>query len=56
MDDLLCYSNNFEDHLAHLQRIFQRLRYADLVVNYKKCCFAAGEVELLGFLVGRHAI
>jgi hypothetical protein len=56
MDDLLCYSNNFEDHLTHLQRIFQRLRYADLVVNYKKCSFAAGEVELLGFLVGRHGI
>jgi hypothetical protein len=55
MDDLLCNSNNFEDHLAHLQRI-RRLRYADLVVNYKKCSFAAGEVELLGFLVGRHGI
>ena len=39
LDDILIYSDSFENHLKHIEDIFQRLEKADLCLNKKKCHF-----------------
>ena len=48
VDDILVYSSNFDQHLLHLQEIFDRLRRANLKLKPSKCHFAAKEVKYLG--------
>ncbi|MCG8046518.1 MAG: reverse transcriptase family protein, partial [Candidatus Thiodiazotropha endolucinida] len=47
VDDILVYSLDFSQHLAHLQEIFDRLRKANLKLKPSKCHFAAKEVKYL---------
>ena len=39
IDDILVCSNTFEDHLEHLQQVFERLRKAGLTLKPRKCCY-----------------
>ena len=39
LDDILIYSDRFENHLKHIEDIFKRLEKADLCLNKKKCHF-----------------
>lgn len=48
VDDIMIHSSNFDQHLQHLQIVFDRLREADLKLQPKKCKFAADRVEYLG--------
>ena len=41
----------FENHLKHIEDIFQRLEKADLCLNKKKCHFVKKEIEYLGHIV-----
>jgi hypothetical protein len=56
MDDVVCFSSSFEDHLTHLRQLFMRLRLVNLTLKVSKCSFAKAEVTMLGFIVGRHGI
>ena len=56
LDDLLCYSSDFESHMAHLRDIFTRLRSANLRLHPKKCQFAVGKVSYLGYNVSAEGI
>jgi hypothetical protein len=56
MDGLLIFSGSFEEHLIHVRKILQRLRYVNLLLTPKKCSFATTEVALLGFLVGKDGV
>ena len=51
LDDILMYSDSFENHLKHIEDIFQRLKKADLCLNKKKCHFVKKEIEYLGHIV-----
>ena len=51
VDDILCFSKNFTEHLEHLAEIFQRLRHANLKLKPGKCCFAATKVDYLGHVL-----
>ena len=51
LDDILIYSDSFENHLKHIEDIFQRLKKADLCLNKKKCHFVKKEIEYLGHIV-----
>lgn len=55
-DDIIIYSRSLEEHLLHLQLVFNRLRAADLKLNPSKCVFARAEVHYLGFVVGSEGI
>ncbi len=48
IDDILVYSNSVEEHVEHLQKVFQRLRENKLHVKFEKCEFGGTEVDFLG--------
>ena len=40
LDDILVYSRAFEDHLCHLNHVFDHLRHANLKLKPSKCKLA----------------
>ena len=56
IDNILIYSNTVDEHLDHLQQIFQRLREADLKLTASKCSFIKAHVQYLGHLISGNGI
>lgn len=56
LDDLLVYSESFEEHLEHLEEVMTRLRRAGLTVNPEKVSFARSEISFLGHLVSSKGV
>merc|ERR1711893_128274 len=56
IDDICIFSNTFEQHLAHLEEVFTRLRSANLKLHPKKCKFAVQEVTYLGHVLSPEGI
>ena len=53
IDDVVVYSDSWEEHLEHVGSFFSRLSEAGLVANLPKCEFGQGQVTYLGHCVGR---
>ena len=51
LDDLNIYSQNFNEHLKHLRKVFERLRNAGLKLKAKKCQFFKKELAFLSHIV-----
>ncbi|GFT17702.1 transposon Tf2-6 polyprotein [Trichonephila clavipes] len=51
LDDILCYSENAEEHRSHLRIIFQRLSSYGLKLIISKCVFGVTELIFLGHLI-----
>ena len=51
LDDILIYSQSYEEHVEHLQKIMERLREHGLYVKLPKFEFFQDEVEFLGYKV-----
>ena len=51
LDDIVVFSSTWEEHLARLRQVFERLRHANLKLGAEKCTFAAKEVSYLGHRV-----
>ena len=51
LDDIIVFSSTWEEHLARLRQVFERLRHANLKLGAEKCTFAAKEVSYLGHRV-----
>ncbi|XP_039127074.1 uncharacterized mitochondrial protein AtMg00860-like [Dioscorea cayenensis subsp. rotundata] len=47
-DDILVYSSNWEDHLRHLQTVFETFRRHRLAAKLNKCAFAYPTISNLG--------
>ena len=56
LDDILIFSPSFEEHLAHLNTIFERLRQYSLKLKLKKCSFLRNETNYLGFVIDKDGI
>ena len=56
LDDVIIYSKTFEEHLTHLNDIFDRVRDANLRLKAEKCYFAAKELQFLGHVVGKDGV
>ncbi|CAC5388685.1 unnamed protein product [Mytilus coruscus] len=56
VDDILVFSRTFEEHLKHLQLVFDRLKTANLTLKPSKCQFARKEVIYLGHKVSKKGI
>ncbi|GFV86131.1 transposon Tf2-9 polyprotein [Trichonephila clavipes] len=52
LDDIIVFSETFEDHLMRLRLVLKCLQEAGLKLNSKKCLFAAQEVDSRRFIKG----
>ena len=50
-DDILIYSQSFDEHLDHIHVILAVLREEKLYGNISKCTFCTDRVVFLGFVV-----
>ena len=48
IDDLLIYSQMEDDHLKHIQLVFEKLQEAVIKLKMSKCEFFKSEIEYLG--------
>ncbi|GFT60659.1 transposon Tf2-9 polyprotein [Trichonephila clavipes] len=55
LDDIIVFSETFEDHLIRLRLVLKCLQEAGLKLNSKKCLFAA-QVKILGHLVSSNGV
>ena len=53
IDDVIIYSDTWEEHIKLIKEFFEAIRKAALVVNLVKSDFAKAEVTYLGHKVGR---
>jgi len=53
VDDLNVHSENWEDHLRHLEVVLSKLKEVNLKLNPGKCCFVAGSIVFLGYVVSK---
>ena len=53
LDDILVYSRTWEEHLVHVEKVFEVLQDGQLKLNGKKCEFGKDELVYLGFIVGK---
>jgi len=44
LDDVVIYSESFEEHLEHIRLVFDRLRQAGLTVKPQKLVFTTQEI------------
>ena len=56
LDDIIVFSRTAEDHMEHLEKIFEALRVADLKIKVSKCKFFKKHISYLGFLIGETGI
>jgi hypothetical protein len=56
IDDVLVFSDTWEQHLAHLRRLFVSCKEAGLMFSKEKCRFAFSELKLLGLGLGRYGL
>src|SRR5438128_5957727 len=56
IDDILVYSHTFEEHLQHLQTVFNTLRKYNLKLKRKKCDFAANKLQFLGHVISKEGV
>ena len=56
LDGIIIFSKNEEEHLQHLEIIFERLREANLKLKRSKCSFMKMHIEYLGHLISEKGI
>jgi hypothetical protein len=56
LDDLVIFSESFDQHLKDLEEVFDRLRAANLTLNKNKCHFLRDEFQYLGHIVSEEGI
>jgi len=56
MDDILIYSRSREEHLQHLQEVFNLLSSHNYYLKRKKCDFMKTEVTFLGHVISKAGI
>ena len=57
LDDVIIFTKGtFEQHMDHLQQVFEALRITNLKIKLKKCHFCLPNIHFLGHVVGRDGI
>ena len=56
IDDILVYSNDWEDHDTHLRVVLETLRNEQLHVKQRKCEFWLREMSFLGHIISEEGI
>lgn len=53
IDNIMIYSKNFKDHVKHIKKILNKIKEFNLILKLKKCKFGEGNIEFLGYIIGR---
>ena len=56
IDDVIIYSETFEEHLEHLRSVFKRMKEYGMKINAKKSQLCKEEVTYIGFKVNKNGI
>ena len=56
LDDLLIFSQSFDDHLQHLEKILKKLSETGLKLNLEKCQLLRSEVSYLGHTISAKGV
>ena len=56
IDDIIVYSNSFDEHVEHLDCVFKALRAANLKLHPKKCALFKEEVHFLGMKLTKSGV
>ena len=56
LDDIVVFSENDNEHVRHVQLVFDSLRTAGLRLNAAKCHLGLKEIKLLGFIINAEGI
>ena len=56
IDDVIIYSETFQDHLKHLNEVFSKLRDAGLKLKMSKCQFLMEQIRYLGHVISKDGI
>ena len=56
LDDIIIFSETEEEHLQHLEEIFERLQQAGLKLKLQKCSFFKKHIQYLGHLISDEGI
>lgn len=55
-DDILIYSQTWEDHLEHLNQVLTTLQQHQYFANLKKCDFGQTEIKYLGHVISMRGV
>ncbi|GFX63257.1 retrovirus-related Pol polyprotein from transposon 297 [Trichonephila clavipes] len=53
LDDIAIFSDTWESHIKHMEKVLQRIKRAKLTIKPSKCKFAQQNVKFLGHIVGQ---
>ena len=56
IDDIIIYSQTFEEHLEHLKKVFEQFKKFGLFVKMSKCEFCMDRMEFLGHEVSAEGL
>ena len=56
LHDVVAFSKNLEEHLRHLQQVFDVINEAGLKLKLSKCSFAQAKIKLLWHVVDKRGI
>jgi hypothetical protein len=55
-DDILVYSQSYDEHLQHLEMVFKLLQQEKWSVKRSKCSFARREISYLGYVISEKGV
>jgi hypothetical protein len=55
-DDILIFSKIIEEHVDHIEQVFDVLRKENLYTNLEKCTFCTDQVVFLSFVISGQGI
>ncbi len=56
LDDIVIFSQSWEEHLEYLKEVLTRIKAAGLTIRPDKCALAKPETQYLGFVLGHGVI
>lgn len=56
LDDIIIFSQDFEEHLTRVRAVFDRLRNAHLTLKPSKCSFGRRQIRFLGHVISKDGI
>ena len=56
LDDVLVFSNTYDEHVTHVRQVLSQLREYGLTCNLRKCEFHASSLSFLGFVISPEGV